>query len=115
MLVHKSLITEETVRNLLSWRHSGFSVHGSVQVDDRKGAVRLGRTMIRCPIVLERLSWSEHSGDGVYCGRPSRRAAPHGGLARWDLLEFLARVVDQIPEPSEQTVRTWGFYATQSR
>ena len=32
MLVNKGLIGEETVRNLLAWRHSGFSVHGAVRV-----------------------------------------------------------------------------------
>ena len=31
------------------------------------------------------------------------------------MLEFLARVVDQIPEPSQQTVRYWGFYANAAR
>ncbi|MGB6367547.1 MAG: transposase zinc-binding domain-containing protein [Thermoanaerobaculia bacterium] len=47
MLVDKGLIGEETVRNLLAWRHSGFSVHGAVQVDNREAAARLGRYMIR--------------------------------------------------------------------
>jgi len=53
----KELITEAIVDNLLSWRHSGFSAHGAVRVDDRQSAVRLGHYMIRCPIVLKRLSW----------------------------------------------------------
>ncbi len=47
--------------------------------------------------------------------RPSRRAGCDGGEARWDVLEFLARVVDHIPEPSQQTVRYWGFYANAAR
>ena len=59
MLVDKDLFGEETVRNLLAWRHSGFSVHGAVGVKDRHGAVRLGRYMIRCPLALTRLSWNE--------------------------------------------------------
>ncbi len=71
--------------------------------------------MIRCPIVLERLSWEAETGEVVYCGRPSRRAGPDGGDARWDVLEFLARVVDHIPEPSQQTVRYRGFYANAAR
>jgi len=102
MLLGKELITEAIVENLLSWRHSGFSVHGAVRVEDRQGAVRLGRYMIRCPIVLKRLSWHADTGDVHYSGRPSRRAGPDGGEARWDVLEFLARVVDHIPEPSQQ-------------
>jgi hypothetical protein len=27
------------------------------------------------------------------------------------VLEFIARVVDHIPEPSQQMTRYWGFYA----
>ena len=80
--------------NLLSWRHSGFSAHGAVRVEDRQGAVRLGRYMIRCPIVVKRLSWETEAGAFVYRSRPSRRGAPDGGHARWDVLEFLARVLD---------------------
>ena len=77
MLLRKHLITQEIVRKLLCWRHSGFSVHGAVRgVEDRQGAVRLGRYMIRCPIVLERLRWSEHSSEVVYKGRPLRRDLP---------------------------------------
>ncbi len=115
MLLGKDLITEAIVDNLLSWRHSGFSVHGAVQVEDRAGAVRLGRYMIRCPIVLERLSWEADTGEVLYRGRPSRHAGPDGGRTRWDVLEFLARVVDHIPEPCQQTVRYWGFYANAAR
>jgi len=38
MLLEKELITEAIVDNLLSWRHSGFSAHGAVRVEDRAGA-----------------------------------------------------------------------------
>ena len=86
-----------------------------VRVEDRKGAVRLGRYMIRCPIVLKRLSWHADTGEILYSGRPSRRGGPDRARAHWDVLEFLARVVDHIPEPSPQTVRYWGFYASAAR
>ena len=82
MLLRKELITEAIVDNLLSWRHSGFSAHGAVRVDDRgtrpqagSGAVRLGHYMIRCPIVLKRLSWEWEAGEIVY---RSRRRHPSG-------------------------------------
>ena len=93
------------VDNLLSWRHSGSSAHGAVCVQDREGAVRLGRYMIRCPIVIERLAWDEGAGQVVCRSRPTRRSSPFPAEARWDVLEFLARVIDHIPEPSQQTVR----------
>jgi len=71
--------------------------------------------MIRCPIAVKRLSWDLDSGEVVYRGRPSRRAGSCPAEARWDVLEFLARVVDHIPETSQQTVRYWGYYANAAR
>jgi len=115
VLLAKELVTETIVDNLLSWRHSGFSAHGAVRLEDRKGAVRLGRYMIRCPIVLKRLSWEADTGEVVCRGRPSRRGGSDVVHARWDVLEFLVRVIDHIPEPSQQTVRYWGYYANAAR
>jgi hypothetical protein len=115
MLLEKELVTEAIVDNLLSWQHSGFSAHGAVRVEDRQGAVRLGRYMIRCPIVLKRLQWDIETGHVLYRGRPSRRSRPVPAEARWDVLEFIARVVDHIPEPSQQMVRYWGHYANAAR
>jgi len=40
---------------------------------------------------------------------------PFPAEARWDVLEFLARVIDHIPEPSQQTVRYWGYYSNAAR
>ena len=115
MLVDKGLIGEDTVRNLLAWRHSGFSIHGAVRVKDRQGAARLGRYMIRCPLALKRLSWDEDTAQVAYKARPTRRSGPLPSTTNWDVLEFIARVVDHIPEPSQQMTRYWGFYANAAR
>jgi len=48
--ITQAAITQAIIDNLLTWRHSGFSAHGAVRVEDRQGAVRLGRYMIHCPI-----------------------------------------------------------------
>ena len=99
VLLGKDLICQDIVDNLLSWRHSGFSVHGDVKAHDRDSAARLGRYMIRCPLVLERLSLDEASGDILYRTRPSRAAHPEGDLARWDVYELIARLLDHLPAP----------------
>ncbi len=97
LLTDKGLISQEVVDNLLSWRHSGFSVHGEVRVADRGAAGRLGRYMIRCPVVLERLSLDEDTGEVIYRTRPSRAAHPEGPVARWDVYELIGRVLDHLP------------------
>ena len=49
LLLEKDLIGRDTVNNMLSWNHSGFSVDASVRVETIADAVRLGRYMIRLP------------------------------------------------------------------
>ena len=139
LLVARGKIPEEVVENLLTWRHpqydwghsSGFSVHAGVRVavspvvlgKERSEAVRLGRYGIRCPLVLERLTWDETSGEVVYRARPGRHDAGGESVARWDVLEFLARVLDHpqydwghsLPEPGQQLLRYWGWYSNAAR
>ena len=71
--------------------------------------------MIRCPLVLERLNWDAERADVTYQARPKRSKGPSGAIARWDVLEFIARVTDHIPEPGQQLIRNWGYYANASR
>ena len=35
-------------------------------------------------------------------------------VARWDVLDFLDRVLDHLPEPRQQLVRYWGWYGNPS-
>jgi len=85
LLIGKGLISQQVVDNLLSWRHSGFSVHADVKVADRQAAARLSRYMIRCPVVLERMSLDEATGEVLYRTRPlayRSSRGPGGALGR---------------------------------
>jgi hypothetical protein len=112
------LLSEERTELLLSWRHSGFSVHNSVRVEpeDQPAVERLARYTMRPPISLERMAW-----DGV--GEVSyRRKRGHESLGlgereveAFDPQEFLARVIMHIPEPRRHLVRYYGWYSNVSR
>ena len=115
LLVQRRKIDDEVVRNLLCWRHSGFSVHAAVRVEQRQGAARLGRYGIRCPLVLDRLAWDEATAEVLYHARPAHRDGAGASLARWDVLDFLAHVLDHLPEPGQQLVRYWGWYSNAAR
>jgi len=67
------------------------------------------------PLALKRLSCNEETAQVGYTARPTRRVGPWPTAASWDVLEFIARVVDHIPEPSQQMIRYWGFYANAAR
>ena len=72
------LLTEERTELLLSWRHTGFSVHNRVRVEPEDGPAvgRLARYIMRPPISLERIVWSGN-GDVLYLPRGG-----HDGRAR---------------------------------
>ncbi len=115
LLADRDKITQEVVENLLSWKHSGFSVHAGVRVETRGEAARLGRYMARCPLVLDRLEWDAEREQVAIHPRASRRGGPFGESERLDVLEFLARVLDHVAEPRQPQVRYWAWYSNAAR
>ena len=114
LLQREGLLSEERIRLLLSWRHSGFSVHTSVTVppDDRDGLERLARYLLRAPVSLERLRVGEDAGSLAYAGRRRSTHRGTGDEAVLDPLDFLARVVMHIPEPRRHVIRYFGAYSS---
>ena len=112
LLVARRKISGEVVDNLLTWRHSGFSVHAAVRVQDRQDAARLGRYGIRCPLVLERLAWDEVTAEIVYSARPAHRDGAGASVARWNVLDFLARVLFTSRTPASSSCATGAGTAT---
>jgi hypothetical protein len=55
--VAEGKITEEVVRNIRSWKHSGLSVDQSVRLEagDREGIQRLIQYYLRCPFSQARM------------------------------------------------------------
>ncbi len=61
------------------------------------------------------LEWDADRVEVVIQPRPSRRGGPFGESERLDVLSFLARVLDPVPEPRQQQVRYWGWYSNAAR
>ena len=115
----EGLLSEERTRLLLSWRHSGFSVHNSVTVppDGRDGLERLARHLLRVPVSLERLSFDAAS-DRVACARRPGRGhdyEPTADQRLADAKELLARVLLHIPEPRRHVIRYYGAHSNVAR
>jgi hypothetical protein len=62
LFVEKELINEEFARNLLSWKHSGFSVDNSVRMLDRKSMESIGQYMARPPLSLKKITYEPFKG-----------------------------------------------------
>ena len=119
MLQEEGLLTEERTELLLSWRHTGFSVHNRVRVESEDGPAveHLARYIMRPPISLERMHWSG-AGEVFYQpkGGHDGRALPAGDEAEvFDPAEFLARVIMHIPDPRWHLVRYYGWYSYVAR
>ncbi len=106
----RGLLSPEWVERILSWRHSGFNVHGRVRARTKIEAERVGKYMVRPVLSLERLSLDEREGKVGY--RWGREAAE---LETMDYLEFIARVTSPIPDRGQVMVRYYGLYANAHR
>jgi hypothetical protein len=112
------VLSQERTELLLSWRHTGFSIHNRVVVEpeDQPAVERLARYIMRPPVSLERMAW-----DGVgEVNYRRKRGHESSGLGereveKFDPAEFLARVIMHIPEPCRHLVRYYGWYSNASR
>ena len=109
-LVGRELLSPEWAERLLSWRHTGFSVHSRVRAKTKPEAERVGKYMIRAVLSLERLAFLELEGRVGY-----RYGHDAAGLETMDYLEFIARVTSHIPDKGQVMVRYYGLYANAHR
>jgi hypothetical protein len=107
----EGLLTDERIELLLSWRHTGFSVHNRVTVEpgDAAGTERLARYLLRPPLSLERMSFDE-TGAVLYQSKASSRFGR--GTVTFDAMDFLPRLLMHIPHPRLHTVRYYGEYSS---
>ncbi len=101
----------------MSWNHnSGFSVDDSVRVEpeDEKAMERMVRYMLRSPLSLERMEYVDGADEVVY-SRKASSDGERGAAERFDALDFLARVIAQIPEPKLHSTHYLGYYSNVSR
>ena len=114
LLRNRGLISQDRIDLLLSWRHSGFSVHNHTTVypADTEGMHKLACYLMRAPVNLSRLRFDKASGLLVYEHRAGHDIDDD---ALVDPLEFLARVLIHVPQPNKHLVHFYGAYANRVR
>jgi hypothetical protein len=55
MMMNRGLLKEDFVENLMSWRHSGFSIDNSVRIFDDQTRENLAEYMARPPLSLKKI------------------------------------------------------------
>ena len=100
---------------LLSWKHSGFNVDGSVPVraGDRQGRENISRYLIRAPFSVDKIQYSSREGSVIYRTRMVK--GPNRNFQVYEPLDFLAAVRAHIPDRREHLVRYYGWYSSVQR
>ncbi|HEX7611939.1 MAG TPA: transposase [Candidatus Limnocylindrales bacterium] len=91
LLQRAGLFDEDRTRLLLSWRHSGFSVHNFVTVPagDGRALEARARYCLRNPVSLARLQWAPGSGTATYLPQTGHDGEKAETL---EALDFAARL-----------------------
>jgi len=115
----EGLLSEDRAKLLLSWRHSGFSVHNAVTVapDDPHGLERLARYLVRPPVSLGRLELVDEDERATYRVKRSAKSESAGQevVESFDPRDLLARILMHVVEPRAQVIRYYGEYAVRAR
>lgn len=110
MLVEQGPLSEELARKLLSWKHSGFSVHNGkpVKRNDTAGLKRVAQYIIRNPFSEQKMTYNEENGTVIY--RSRMHAKTKRNFEIFSAEAFIAAITQHIPEKGFQMVRYYGWY-----
>src|SRR3989442_13317793 len=80
-LVGKGAVSGDLRCKLLGWRHSGFSMHNQVRVEegDAAGRSKLAAYMLRAPMSLEKMIYDADTGTVIYRSKMPASAAEATG------------------------------------
>ena len=115
LLLRQGLIAEAFVRSMLTWRHTGFSIHNAVRIRacDAEARQKLAQYMLRAPFSLEKMTYEPVSGTVIY------RSRLHKSLKRnFQVMpgaDWLALLCRHIPDRFEHLVRYAGWYSNRAR
>jgi hypothetical protein len=109
-LLELELITEHTVDQILSWKHSGFNVWlgDTIYADESSARQFISGYIDKNPVENDKI---KISGDGITYQHDST----HLSIAKFDPLELLATLSAHIPNKYEQTIRYYGYYSARTR
>jgi hypothetical protein len=113
LLVQRELLNEDFARNLLSWKHSGFSIDNSVRILDQSSQESLAEYIARPPISLKKIRYEPFKGRVLFHTTYSEYFKEN--LHMFDALDFLAELTQHIPPKRLQLIRRYGLYASRTK
>ena len=109
LLVDKQLLSEDFAENLLSWRHSGFSIDNSVRVADARTKESLAQYISRPSVSLKKIRYEPFKGRVLFHTTYSEYFKENTHL--FDVHDFLAEV--DVTKPLGGFVRQFAARTAQ--
>ena len=113
LLVDRELLNEDFARNLLSWKHSGFSIDNSVRILEESSQENLAEYIARPPISLKKIRYEPFKGRVLFHTTYSEYFKQN--VHMFDALDFLAELTQHIPPKRLQLIRRYGLYASRTK
>jgi len=113
-LKHAERLSASFHETLLSWTHSGFSVHAGepVSSEQPEALERLARYVTRAPVGLAKV-FPQPDGRVKLLTPPDPKTGRAGRL--FDAIDPVHAITTQIPDPRQHMVRYQGAYANRVR
>ena len=113
-LVRAERLSEEFRESLLSWEHSGFSVHAGevIEAKQRESLERMARYMTRTPVALAKVFHLKGGRVKLLTPRDRKTGLDH---RIFDPLDWIHAITTQIPDPRQHLTRYQGAYANAAR
>ena len=114
-LVDQELLPRDRAEMLLSWQHSGFSLHRSRRVghEEREDLEQIARYILRNPFSTAKMPFEPGAGSVLYRSRMNKKQG--GNFAALSPTDFIAAVTQHIPDKGFQLVRYYGWYSNKAR
>lgn len=109
----KKLLTEQFARNLLSWKHSGFSIDNRVRILDERSRENLAQYMARPPISLKKIHYEDFKGQVLFHTHYNEYFKENVHI--FDACDFLAKLTQHIPPKGVQLIRRYGLYSSRTK
>jgi hypothetical protein len=111
MLLGKGRITEEFVRMMDGWRHSGFNVFAGerIQPREKKSLENLAAYLIRSSFSQRRMEYLPQEAKVLYQSKDGKENKTYSAP------EWLAAMGTHLPDRGQQCVRYYGAYANSTR
>lgn len=111
----KKLIAEKMAQNLLSWRHSGFSIDNQVKIPafGQKAREALSQYIAKPPVSLKKVLFEQHDGRVIYYSDYNNYFKRN--MQVFTVHDFIASVTQHIPARGLQYIRRYGLYSSRGR